>query len=90
MTDIGTKGEGWEHINSANSGHPPFPAMENTKKEALEEYRKWQREFKQKGDEEMFLVKLQEQNRIVIPQAVAEVLKVKKGDKIRITAEKVD
>jgi bifunctional DNA-binding transcriptional regulator/antitoxin component of YhaV-PrlF toxin-antitoxin module len=38
---------------------------------------------------ETFTVKLQGQNRIVIPQAQAEILKLKKGDKLRVSVEKV-
>lgn len=38
---------------------------------------------------ETFVVKLQRQNRIVIPQANAEILRLKKGDKLRVSVEKV-
>jgi bifunctional DNA-binding transcriptional regulator/antitoxin component of YhaV-PrlF toxin-antitoxin module len=38
---------------------------------------------------ETFTVKLQAQNRIVIPQANAEILKLKQGDKLRVKIEKV-
>ena len=38
---------------------------------------------------ETFVVKLQRQNRIVIPQGNAEILKLKKGDKLRVSVEKV-
>lgn len=38
---------------------------------------------------EEFVVKLQKQNRIVIPQAQAELMKLKQGDKLRVKIEKV-
>ena len=79
----------WKHVTSHND-HPPFPAVEHTPKEALEKFRDWQREYGYKNSEEMFIVKLQEQNRIVIPQPIAELLKAKKGDKLRISVENVD
>ena len=38
---------------------------------------------------ETFVVRLQAQNRIVIPEAIAELLGLKKGEKLRVSVEKV-
>lgn len=39
--------------------------------------------------QETFLVKIQAQNRILIPKIVLETSKLKEGDKVRIIIEKV-
>jgi len=37
----------WTHTKfSKHADHPPYPAAENTKQEAIEDYQKWRREFK--------------------------------------------
>ena len=38
---------------------------------------------------ETFIVRVLEANRITIPQEYVEVLKLKKGDKVRVSVEKV-
>jgi len=38
---------------------------------------------------ETFIAKIQAKNRVVIPILTAEVLKLKQGDKIRVTIEKI-
>lgn len=39
--------------------------------------------------QESFIVKVLEANRITIPQEYIEVLKLKKGDKVRVSVERV-
>lgn len=38
---------------------------------------------------ETFIVKIQAQNRILIPKIILETAKLKRGDKVRIVIEKV-
>ena len=38
---------------------------------------------------EQFIAELIESNRVTVPAEIVEVLKVKKGDKLRFTVEKV-
>ena len=38
---------------------------------------------------ETFIVRVQEQNRLVIPKVIYDIMKLKRGDRIRISIEKV-
>lgn len=45
--------------------------------------------MEKKSGKETFVVEVQEQKRIAIPKVIYDLMKLKKGDKVRVSVEKV-